>query len=123
MSVSREGDLPSTESLRQGAEGVAHIPKSFIPTVLFRCFTSYGSAQNRDKKLISKRQVAELFNVSTRTIDRWLRDGKLPDPERTFLFTRWNYEELVARTRLKSRLHRTIKNGQHPRPSTRNSSG
>jgi predicted DNA-binding transcriptional regulator AlpA len=94
------------EPLRQGAKGVARIPKSFISTVLLRCFTPYVSAQSRDKKLISKRQVAELFSVSTHTIDCWLHDGKLPEPERTVLWARWDYEELVARTRLKSRLHR-----------------
>ena len=69
-----------------------HIPKSFIPTVLLRWFTPYVSAQNRDKKLISKRQIAELFGVSTHTIDCWLHDGKLPEPERTVLWARWDYE-------------------------------
>ena len=89
--------------LRQSAKGVARIPKSFIPTVLLRWFIPYVSAQNRDKKLISKRQVAELFGVSTHTIDCWLHDGKLPEPKRTVLWAaRWDYEELVARTRLKS---------------------
>ena len=66
--------------------------------------------KNRDKKLISKRQVAELFGVSTHTIDCWLHDGKLPEPERTVLWTRWDCEKLIARTRLKSRL-RTFKHG------------
>jgi predicted DNA-binding transcriptional regulator AlpA len=91
--------------LRQSTKGVALIPKSFILTVLLPWFTPYVSAQKRDKKLITKRQVAELFGVSTHTIDRWLHDGKLPEPERTVLWARWDYEELVARTRLKSRLH------------------
>ena len=94
------------EPLRQGAKGVARIPKSFIPTVLLRWFTPYVSAKNRNKKLISKRQVAELFGVSTQTIDCWLHDGKLPEPERTVLWTRWDCEKLIARTRLKSSLHR-----------------
>jgi predicted DNA-binding transcriptional regulator AlpA len=93
------------EALRQSVKGVARIPKSFIPAVLLRWFTLYVTAQNRDKKLISKRQVAELFGVSTQTIDCWLQDGKLPEPERTVLPARWDYEELVARTRLKSKFH------------------
>ena len=84
--------------LRQSTKGVALIPKSFILTVLLPWFTPYVSAQNRDKKLISKRLVAELFGVSTHTIDYWLHDGKLPEPERTVLRARWDYEELVART-------------------------
>jgi predicted DNA-binding transcriptional regulator AlpA len=94
------------EPLKQSAKGVTLIQKSFIPTVLLPCFTPYVFAQNRDKKLISKRQVAELFGVSTHTIDCWLHDGKLPEPERIVLRARWDYEELVARTRLKSKLHR-----------------
>src|SRR5262245_21554202 len=68
-------------------------------------FTSYVSADNHDKKLISKRQVAQLFNVSMHTIDRWLHDGKLPEPKRTFPRQKWDYKELVARSRLKLRLH------------------
>jgi predicted DNA-binding transcriptional regulator AlpA len=69
-------------------------------------FTSYVSADNHDKKLISKRQVAQLFNVSMHTIDRWLLDGKLPEPKKTFPRQKWDHKELVARTGLKWRLHR-----------------
>jgi predicted DNA-binding transcriptional regulator AlpA len=94
------------EALTQSVKAVAGIPKSLIPAVFLRCFTPYVTAQNRDKKLISKRQVAELFGVSTQTVDCWLQDGKLPEPERTVPWARWDYQELVARTRLKSRLHR-----------------
>jgi excisionase family DNA binding protein len=46
-------------------------------------------------KFISKRQVAELFGVSKSTIERWLRDGKLPQSKRRFVRARWNYEELL----------------------------
>jgi predicted DNA-binding transcriptional regulator AlpA len=107
ISSSHEGDLPSMEPLRQNAKGVARVPKSFIPTGLLPWSAPYVSAQKRHKKLISKRQVAELFGVSTHTIDCWLHDGKLPEPKRTVLWAaRWDYEELVARTRLKSRLYR-----------------
>ena len=73
----------------------------FIPVVLVRWFTPYVTAQCPAKKLIRKRQVAELFGVSKHTIERWLQDGKLPEPERTVLGTRWDYDELVSRTRLK----------------------
>ena len=69
-------------------------------------FTSYVGADNHDKKLISKRQVAQLFSVSMHTIDCWLHDGKLPEPKRTFPRQKWDYKELVARSRLKLRLHR-----------------
>jgi predicted DNA-binding transcriptional regulator AlpA len=59
-----------------------------------------------EKKLISKRQVAQLFNVSMHTIDCWVHDGKLPAPKRTFPRQKWDHKELVARTGLKLRLHR-----------------
>jgi predicted DNA-binding transcriptional regulator AlpA len=75
--------------------------KSFIPVVFVRWFTPYVTAQSPAKKLIGKREVAELFGVSKHTVERWLQDGKLPEPERTVLWTRWDYDELVSRTRLK----------------------
>ena len=84
--------------------------KSFIPVVLVRWFTPYVTAQCPAKKLIRKRQVAELFGVSKHTIERWLQDGKLPEPERTVLGTRWDYDELVSRTRLKI-LYKRRENG------------
>jgi hypothetical protein len=101
-SVSRihEGDLPL-----QDANGAGCIWKSFIPTLLSRRFTAYVSAQTQDKKLLSKWQVARLFCVSIHTIDCWLQDGKLQEPKRTFPRQKWDYEELVARTRLKLKLH------------------
>jgi len=61
----------------------------------------YVSAKTQAKKLISKRQVAELFGVSMHTIDCWLHDGKLPKPKRTFPRQKWDHKELVVRTRLK----------------------
>jgi predicted DNA-binding transcriptional regulator AlpA len=53
------------------------------------------AVENRDKKLISKRRVAELFGVSMHTIDCWLHDGKLPEPKKTFpgrngIITNWS---------------------------------
>jgi predicted DNA-binding transcriptional regulator AlpA len=95
------------QALRQSVKGVARIPKTFIPAVLLRWFTACVAAQKRDKKLISKRQVAELFGVSTHAVDCWLQDGKLPEPDRTVPWARWDYEKLVARTRLKSRVCRS----------------
>jgi excisionase family DNA binding protein len=47
-------------------------------------------------KFINKSQVAQLFGVSKGTIERWLRDGKLPRPKRRFGWARWDYEELAA---------------------------
>ena len=97
VSLIHEGDLPSIGPSREDANRVARVPKSSISTVLSRRFISYAWAQNWDKKLISKRQVAKLFSVSMQTIDCWLHDGKLPEP---FPRQKWDYEELVARTRL-----------------------
>ncbi|HEU4341239.1 MAG TPA: MerR family DNA-binding transcriptional regulator [Candidatus Binatia bacterium] len=54
------------------------------------------------RRFINKRQVAELFGVSQRTVDRWLEDGKLPKPKRTFVSAKWNYDELAARLKFKS---------------------
>jgi len=97
----KEVDLPL-----QDANRAACVRESFIPTVLFRRFTSYVSAKTRrEKKLISKRQVARLFGVSMHTIDSWLHDGKLTEPERTFPRQKWDYKELVVRTRLKVSHH------------------
>ena len=71
-----------------------------IPTLLSRR-SSYVSAKTQGKKLIGKRQVAQLYGVSLHTIDCWVHDGKLPEPKRTFPRQKWDYEELVVRTRLK----------------------
>src|SRR5262245_56221557 len=90
----------------QDASGAACIRKSFIPTVMSRRFTYYVSAKTRDQKLISKQEVAQLFGVSMLTIDCWLHDGKLPEPKKTFPRRKWDYKELVARTRLKVSPHR-----------------
>jgi excisionase family DNA binding protein len=54
-------------------------------------------------KFINKSQVAQLFGVSKGTIERWLRDGKLPQPRRRFGWARWNYEELAALLKNKAR--------------------
>jgi excisionase family DNA binding protein len=46
------------------------------------------------RKLLNIDQVAQLFGVSKRTIERWVRDGKLPKPTRRFGFRKWNSEQL-----------------------------
>jgi excisionase family DNA binding protein len=55
-------------------------------------------------KFINKRQVAQLFGVSKDTIERWLRDGKLPKPTRRFGWARWHYEELAALLKNKTKI-------------------
>jgi len=74
-----------------------------IPTLLSRR-SSYISGKTEAKKLISKRRVAQLFGVSMHTIDCWLHDGKLPEPKRTLPRQKWDYEELVVRTRLSQKI-------------------
>ena len=104
LSRFHERDLPF-----QDANGDVCIRESFIFGFLSRArFTSYVPAKTRDKKLINKRQVARLFGVSMHTIDCWLHDGKLPEAKRTFPRQKWDYEELVVRTRLKVSLHRYV---------------
>ena len=100
ISRSHESYLPL-----QDANGAACVREPFIPTVLSRPVTSYVSAKTQAKRLIGKRQVAQLFGVSMHTIDCWLHDGKLPEPKRTFPRKKWDYEELVVRTRLKVSHH------------------
>lgn len=56
------------------------------------------------RKLINKRRVAELFGVSERTVDRWLEDGKLPKPRRTFGSPKWDYDDVAARLKFKSKI-------------------
>jgi predicted site-specific integrase-resolvase len=51
---------------------------------------------------INKDQVRQLFGgVAKDTIDRWVIDGKLPKPTKTFLRQRWNYEELINLLKVK----------------------
>lgn len=47
-------------------------------------------------RLITKKQLRQLFGVSTSTIDRWVKAGKLPEPRRILGSPRWNYEEVVG---------------------------
>src|SRR5262245_20739645 len=75
-----------------------------IPTLLSRRSSYVSAKTRRDNKLINKRQVAQLFGVSMHTIDCWLHDGKLPKPKRTFPRQKWNYKELVVRTRLSQKI-------------------
>jgi excisionase family DNA binding protein len=46
------------------------------------------------RKLLNVDQVAQLFGVSKRTIEGWIRDGKLPKPTRRFGIRKWNSDEL-----------------------------
>jgi excisionase family DNA binding protein len=46
------------------------------------------------RKLLNIDQVAGLFGVSKRTIEGWIRDGKLPKPVRRFGIRKWNSEQL-----------------------------
>jgi excisionase family DNA binding protein len=46
------------------------------------------------RKLISIDQVAQLFGVSKRTIEGWLKDDKLPKPTRRFGIRKWDIEQL-----------------------------
>jgi predicted DNA-binding transcriptional regulator AlpA len=72
---------------------------------LFLIFTGNHLYRKRKKrKLINKRQVAQLFGVRESTIDRWLLDGKLPKPRRRFGFRRWDYNELLSLLKRQSKI-------------------
>jgi predicted DNA-binding transcriptional regulator AlpA len=60
--------------------------------------------RRRKRKLINKRQVAEIFAVSPSTIERWLEAGKLPRPKKFFGLRRWDSDEVTA----------TLKFTRHP---------
>ena len=47
-------------------------------------------------RVITKKQLRQLFGVSASTIDRWVKAGKLPEPRRVLGSPRWNYEEVVG---------------------------
>jgi hypothetical protein len=47
-------------------------------------------------KLINKREVARLFGVSSRTVDAWLLDGKLPQPKKRFGLRKWEYDKIAT---------------------------
>jgi predicted DNA-binding transcriptional regulator AlpA len=52
-------------------------------------------------RYLSKNDLATLYGVSTRTIDNWTKDGRLPAPER-LPSNRPRWLESVARQALKS---------------------
>lgn len=54
--------------------------------------------------LLNKRQVARLFGVSTQTVDRWVKAGKLPEPNKNLFSARWDYEEVAALVKFRSKL-------------------
>ena len=58
--------------------------------------------QSRQTRFITKTEVAILFGVSKQTIDRWVKDGKLPQPRRSAFSARWPYDELVPLVKFKS---------------------
>ena len=65
---------------------------------LFRWFRPRA----KTSKFMTKREVAQFFGVSKRTIDRWLQDGKLPSARKRFGLKRWEYERIAALRKRKS---------------------
>jgi excisionase family DNA binding protein len=68
----------------------------------------YGNRiyKRRMRKLINKRQVAELFGVSESTIERWMEDGKLPRPKTRLGSPKWDYGDLAGRRKFKSEYYK-----------------
>ena len=64
--------------------------------------------QTDQTRLINKSEVAILFGVSKETIDRWVKDGKLPQPKRNVFSARWHYEELVPLVKFKSNKAKSV---------------
>jgi predicted site-specific integrase-resolvase len=48
------------------------------------------------KTFLRKRQVAERYNIVTRTVDRWASDGRLPPPMWRGRVPLWDLDELEA---------------------------
>jgi excisionase family DNA binding protein len=63
---------------------------------------SWFRASAKRSKLMTKREVAQFFGVSKRTVDRWLLDGKLPKATKRFGLKRWEYERIAALRKSKS---------------------
>jgi predicted DNA-binding transcriptional regulator AlpA len=57
---------------------------------------SWLSPESKKSRMITKREVAQLFGVSTYTIDLWLNNGKLPKATKIFFLRRWEYEQIAA---------------------------
>lgn len=64
--------------------------------------------QTGQTRLVNKREVAILFGVSKQTIDRWVNDGKLPQPRRSAFSAGWHYEELVPLVKFKSNKAKSV---------------
>ena len=47
-------------------------------------------------KLITKDDVAKLFQVRNRTIEKWVKDGKFPRPLKIGRYVWWDESELLA---------------------------
>jgi hypothetical protein len=48
------------------------------------------------KTFLRKRQVAARYNVTTRTVERWSEDGRLPPPIYRGVVPLWDLDELEA---------------------------
>lgn len=53
-------------------------------------------SRDRDIDMLSTEQVAELLAVSEKTVIRYARSGKLPQPIRLGKFNRWRRADLEA---------------------------
>lgn len=50
-------------------------------------------------ELMSKKEVAQAFKVSERTVDVWVTKGKFPAPVKVFGRPRWRVEDLKRVTK------------------------
>jgi predicted DNA-binding transcriptional regulator AlpA len=48
------------------------------------------------KTFLRKRQVAARYNITTRTVDRWASDGRLPAPTFRGHVPLWDLDEIEA---------------------------
>jgi hypothetical protein len=48
------------------------------------------------KTFLRRRQVAARYNITTRTVDRWASDGRLPPPMLRGRVPLWDLDELEA---------------------------
>lgn len=64
-------------------------------------------------KLITKDEVAKLFNVRNRTIETWVRNGKFPRPLKIGRHIWWDEEVLMAW--VKNELIRGLQSNVHQR--------
>lgn len=57
--------------------------------------------------LITKDEVAKLFRVRNRTVEKWVKEGRIPPPLKIGRYVWWDEDELMAwlKSELKAKMN------------------